>query len=262
LELDCDRYNLATRSIRFLVEFLGWRPHGWGSDRGNEHPGTQGIHLLTRYDEVLWRAQDDSRRALELAGDDPSTFWPRGEMLQTLGLNREALDAYSRWMQLEEDILAKLSRSTGVQKAHDLAESLLQRRGEEANGALRAECFALLGFVHLLWGQLAEADDFASRALMLDANHVHARTVKGMLLCERGELAAGIAELDTAIHLDPTAYRALLCRAEAYQALADRGRALQAWADVANASGQVPALPAWMRVTAVAAPKARGVERR
>ena len=203
------------------------------------------------YDEVLRRAQDDSHRALELAGDDPSTFWPRGEMLQTLGLNREALDAYSKWMQLEENILAKLSRSTGVQKAHDLAESLLKRRGETADGALRAECFALLGFVHLIWGQLAEADDFAARALMEDANHVHARTVKGMLQCRRNEFAQGIAELETAIRLDPAAYRALLSRAEAYEALADRGAALQAWADVAKASGA--ALPAWMRMTAAAA---------
>ena len=203
------------------------------------------------YDEVLLRAQDNSHRALELAGDDPSTFWPRGEMLQTLGLFREALDAYSKWMQLEEDILAKLSRSTGVQKAHGLAESLLKGRDEPADGALRAECFALLGFVHLLWGQLGEADDFASRALAQDADHAHARTVKGMLQCARREFAAGIAELETAIRLDPAAYRALLSRAEAYEALADRSGALQAWADLANASG--PSLPAWMRTAATSA---------
>lgn len=208
---------------------------------------------VTRYDEVLRRARDDSRRALELAGDDPSTFWPRGEMLQTLGLDRESLDAFSRWMQLEEDILAKLSRSTGVQKAHDLAESLLKKRREASDGALRVECCALLGFVHLLWGRLAEADDFASRALAEDANHVHARTVNGMLRCRRGEFAEGIAELETAIRIDPTAYRARLSRAEAYEALADRGSALQAWADLANTSGQVPALPAWMRTAAVVA---------
>lgn len=208
---------------------------------------------VTRYDEVLRRAQDDSRRALELAGDDPSTFWPRGEMLHTLGLDREALDAFSKWMQLEEDILAKLSRSTGVQKAHDLAQALLKRRDGETVGALRAECFALLGFVYLLWGQLAEADDFVSRALALDANHVHARTVKGMLLCRQDQFAAGIVELDAAIRGHPTAYRARLSRAEAYEALADRQRALQAWAELANTSGHVPALPAWMRAAAASA---------
>jgi tetratricopeptide (TPR) repeat protein len=206
-----------------------------------------------RYDEVLRRANDDSGRALELAGDDPSTFWPRGEMLQTLGLFREALDAYSRWMQLEQDVLGKLSRSTGVQKAHDLAQSLLERRNGAAPGALHAECFALLGFTHLLWGQLAEADDFAARALMQDPNHVHARTVKGILLCGRGELAAGIAELEAATRADPTAYLAALRRAEAYEALGDGSRALQAWGDVTAASGQVPALPGWMRIAAVAA---------
>jgi tetratricopeptide (TPR) repeat protein len=205
------------------------------------------------YGEVLERANDDSRRALELAGDDPSTFWPRGEMLQTLGLVREALDAYSRWMQLEEDILAKLSRSTGVQKAHDLAESLLKSRDGEADLALRTECCALLGFVHLLWRQPVEADDFAARALHQDPNHAHARTVKGMLLCRRGQFAQGIAELETAIRLDPTAYRALLSRAEACEATGDRARALRAWADVANTSGHVSALPAWMRATAAAA---------
>ena len=82
---------------------------------------------------------------------------------------------------------------------------------------------------------------------------MHARTVKGILLCGRGELAAGIAELEAATRADPTAYLALLRRAEAYEALGDGGRALQAWADVTNASGQVPALPAWMRTAAVAA---------
>jgi tetratricopeptide (TPR) repeat protein len=199
---------------------------------------------------VLRRANDDSRRALELAAGDPSTLWPRGEMLQTLGLHREALDAFSRWMQLEHNVLGMLSRSTGVQKAHDLAQDLLKRRDGAANGALRAECFALLGFIHLLWGQLADAGDFAARTLTQDPTHPHAHTVTGILLCKRGELAAGIAELEAAIRTDPGAYLALLRRAEACEALGDDTRALQAWVDVAHASGQVPALPAWMRVAA------------
>ena len=84
-----------------------------------------------------------------------------------------------------------------------------------------------------------------------DADHAHARTVKGMLQCARREFAAGIAELETAIRLDPASYRALLSRAEAYEALADRRSALQAWADLGNASG--PSLPAWMRMVAAAA---------
>ena len=161
-----------------------------------------------RYDEVLQRANDDSLRALELAADDPSTFWPRGEMLQTLGSFREALDAYSRWMQLEHNVLGKLSRSTGVQKAHDLAQSLLKRGSGAATGGLHAECAALLGFVYLLWGEFDKADDFAGRALMHDPNHVHAHTVKGILLGRRGELAASIAELEAAMQSDPTAYLA------------------------------------------------------
>lgn len=153
-------------------------------------------------------------------------------------------------MQLEHNVLGMLSRSTGVQKAHDLAQDLLKRRGGAATGALRAECFALLGFIHLLWGQLADAGDFAARTLTQDPSHPHAHTVAGILLCKRGELAAGIAELEAAIRTDPAAYLALLRRAEACEALGDDTRALQAWADVAQTSGQAPALPAWMRVAA------------
>lgn len=206
-----------------------------------------------RHAEVARRAEEDSRRALELAGGDPSTYWPRGELLADLGDLRGALDAYARWMELEEDVLGKLSRGTGVQNAHDFAAKLLRRRAAASDPALKAECLGVLAIIHRLWGEDAEAESFAGQALDLRPDHPHAHTVKGMLLQAKGALAAAIDEFDAALRADPAAWLAGFKRAEAYERLGDGAKALVAWQDLLTASPEDRALPTWMRRAATAA---------
>jgi tetratricopeptide (TPR) repeat protein len=202
-----------------------------------------------RYEEVMRRAQDDSGRALELAGDDPSTYWPRGELLEQLGLDRDALDAFNRWMQLEENVLGKLSRGTGVQKAHDLAQSLLDGHKVETDHALRAECFALLALVHFLWGQQDQARTLAAKALQDVPSHAHAHTVLGLVHLHSGQNRAAIAEFDAAVQADPAAWLAMLRRAEA----SDAAAALPAWRNLESVASEIAAVPGWMRSAAQSA---------
>ena len=212
-----------------------------------------------RFQELRQRAVDDSRLGLELAQGDPSTYWPRGELLEALGQTRDAVDAYSRWMELEYNLLARMARGTGVKKAHDFAATLL-RKGADLDPGLRADCYALLALAHWLWGHFAEAQQFADKAMAAEGRQARARTVNGMLLCKHRELARAIDEFDTAIQSDATSYLALFQRADTYEQMARREQALEAWRDVHRASDASPRLPAWMRDRASLALKQLGAD--
>jgi tetratricopeptide (TPR) repeat protein len=205
------------------------------------------------YEEVARRAQEDSRRALELAGDDPSTYWPRGELLEELGDLPGAIDAFSRWMELEEDVLGRLSRGTGVKKAHDLVERLLKQRRTRSDGKLKAECLALQALVFRLWGQDENALRQANRALEIAPGHAHACTVRGMVLAKAGRLEEAIADFDTACEADRSAYLAAFSRAQTYEKLEAPEQALAAWRALATTPDGPPPPPGWMRKAAKAA---------
>jgi hypothetical protein len=77
--------------------------------------------------------------------------------------------------------------------------------------------------------------------------------VRGVVLCKRSDLAAGVSDLEAAIRADSTAYLAMMRCAEAYEAMKNRGRALQLWASITRESKQIPTPPSWMQLAAATA---------
>ncbi len=212
--------------------------------------------LKSKDDKLRQRALIDSARAMAVADGDPSVFWPRGELLELLGQTRDALDAYSRWLELEEDILAMISRGTGVARLYELANVLLRRadvaRSEGAE--LLADAHALLALVHLTWTNDEEALREAESALHIAPQHPHALTAKGMSLCQAGRPSQALPPLDLALDRDPLNYRAALHRARALEAIAADAAALQAWQDLAarSAASSGHRSPRWMLLEAEA----------
>ena len=99
------------------------------------------------HDEPLRRrAQGDSERAMREAAGDPSVFWPRGELFELFGQTRDALDAYSRWLELEDNILSKISvvpRRPPVRSSPATCSAKRQRRTRpgERSVPMRRDCW-------------------------------------------------------------------------------------------------------------------------
>jgi tetratricopeptide (TPR) repeat protein len=171
------------------------------------------------------RAEEDSATAMALADGDPSIFWPRGELFQRLGESRRALDAYTRWLELEHDLLGTIARGAGV----SVLDALGRRMARESDRAVRADAHALLAWVHLTRKEFAPALDAAEAALLIDPMHPHALTAKGIVLCERHEPQRALALLDLACDRDSLNYRAALHLAQVSEKLALDEEAQAAW---------------------------------
>ncbi len=198
--------------------------------------------LTTRDENLRRRARADSERAMKEADGDPSVFWPRGELLELFGQTREALDAYARWLELEDNILQKISRSAGVARLHDLASGLARRTAakDPSSRALRADALGLLALVHLTWKDLPNALEAAEEGLRIDPHHAHALTVNGVVLREQGQLTQAIELLARALERDPVNYLAALERARTCEQLAADHAALEAWRELPARSGRSP----------------------
>jgi len=164
-----------------------------------------------------------------------------------LGEITAALDAYSRWMELEENILSLISRKAGLVKLEQLAEELSQRKPVKNAPGLLADAHALLALVYLTqagWHEevstkTVEASELSRKAWEAAAkarervsDHPHALTVQGVLQRQNGGHQAAIATLEQALGVDAFAYRAGLNRALAYEQTGEPALALEAWRDL------------------------------
>jgi tetratricopeptide (TPR) repeat protein len=219
---------------------------------------TLGHQWSARKEDMLReRALRDSGQATSVADGDPSIFWPRGELLQLLGRTRDAVEAYSQWLELEQDILGLIARATGVARLYVLANDLIGRtppRDAESR-ALSADTRALLALVHLTWADADGALAAAGAALEIDPRHAHALTVRGGVLYQNGEFHEAISAFELALDRDPANYRAALNRAMAYERIGTAEVALAAWRELAAMSARATChrCPQWMLESAEAA---------
>jgi tetratricopeptide (TPR) repeat protein len=210
---------------------------------------TLGSQWLETHEATLRRrAETDSAKAMEVARGDPSIFWPRGELFERLGETRRAVDAYSRWLELEHDLSALIARGAGVSRLYALASQLVHG---SAAGGLQADAHALLALVYLTWKDNDAALAAAESALRIEPKHAHALTAKGVVLLQKQELSLALAALDVARDHDPLNYRAALTRAIARETLTVDEAALAAWHELPMMSAQAAhhgreQCPRWM----------------
>jgi cytochrome c-type biogenesis protein CcmH/NrfG len=172
-----------------------------------------------RADELRQRAEDDSRRAVQLAEEkgDPSTYWPLGEKCEGFGQIHEAFDAYSRALELEADIQQMMSRGTNIRHLVDFAGQQLRKRrsrSDQRSLQITADAHALLALVHFIRAEAEEALCCADASLQLVPDHAHALTVRGIVRKERGQVDGARADLEAAVKRDPENFLAALRLAE------------------------------------------------
>jgi tetratricopeptide (TPR) repeat protein len=204
----------------------------------------------TNEEMVRARALQDSQKAEDVAHGDPSIFWPRGELFQLLGRTRAALEAYSLWLELEEDILALIARRTGVAGLYLLAKELLKRTmlGRTENHAVAADAHALLALVHMTWQDRDSALREATAALEFVPDHPHALTAKGIVLYQNGYFREAVSALEVALERYPANYRAMLHRAMVYERIESPEAALAAWREIPALSARATGhrCPPWI----------------
>jgi serine/threonine protein kinase len=101
--------------------------------------------------ELRGRADQDLRRAAELAPYDPSTYWVRGEALRVLGQRAAALDAYAHAIVLDERLQERVSRRNLLKNVDALVQEV--RQGDPGNN----DAQALRPLIRLARGELSEA---------------------------------------------------------------------------------------------------------
>ncbi len=205
-------------------------------------------------DGLLRRALDDSSRALRWAGDDPSTYLPRGELLEHLGRVKDALDAYSRSLELEKDLHAKLARGTDVDRIDRYAADQLKRlvhRNDPTSREIVAEAHAVQALVRVVREKYGAAAESAAKALEARPDHSHALTARGKVALEQGEADRAIDDFRKALEMDPANHMAALGLSRACSKVSDHGRTLESCDHLLqNIPDRNPA-PSWMREEAL-----------
>jgi tetratricopeptide (TPR) repeat protein len=206
----------------------------------------------TKDDRLRERARADSRLAGRFASGDPSIYWPRGELFDELGDTREALNAYSLWLELEEDVLGTVARGAGVSRLFRRAGAVL---ADMRARPLHADAHALLALVHWTWKDRTAALEAANAALGLVRYHPHALALKGVVLLEMGKpqeaLAAG---LEPALAAGPPNFWVLLNRSRALERMGPLNTAQMAWQDLLAQAAEPPHdhCPSWILAVAKA----------
>jgi tetratricopeptide (TPR) repeat protein len=191
-------------------------------------------------DTLMALALEDSDRALALAvtAGDPSTFWPRGDLLALLDRSQEAIDAYTRALESEDDIREKVNRRNNLGVVERLATAILDDPNQPT--ALLANAAAVVALARIVTGDSDDASEHVERALKLVPDHPHALTARGLLALNAATAVVAPGEMLPLLHQArgdfeqallqvPENYLAAYGRAVACERLEDWPAALSAW---------------------------------
>jgi tetratricopeptide (TPR) repeat protein len=194
------------------------------------------------------RAHADSDEAMHVADGDPSIFWPRGELLKLFGEEEKALDAYARWLEYEEDLMALIARIGSVTQLYEFTQTVLRDKAATRARSLRANASAVLSWVYIVWKYDDLALQAAEDALRIDSQQAHALVAKGVVLILRDRFDEAAKALTSAQEHDPSNCRAVFELARLYDRNGQTDAAVKAWERLLAMyrPGATPRCPAWM----------------
>lgn len=164
------------------------------------------------------KAEKDFQKAVELDPGNYRAMENLAGMYERSGKRiEEAIDLYKR--ALERDPRPEWKESLAVWIK--MLESRLQPDSSSAVALWHQGNKATQN------GKLHEAETFYSRAIELNPLFFQAYYKRGLLRLQRGDIYAGLADLDTTIHLSPGFRGALVQRGLVYEHLGDRQQALK-----------------------------------
>src|SRR5262249_50213411 len=184
--------------------------------------------------QLLQPVEQDFQLAEEKGPTNPVKYWQKAELAELLGREKDALEAYARGLESEDQLRFMVSRRRFLPDAARLADRVLKKDPK------RADAYAVRAWVRLTEQDLPGAEAAARKALGLQKDQPRALAVLGTVRLVRGEAtkqpARKRAELGKAVELFQKAlkqqrdyYPAAFGLALAYEALGDNAKALEAF---------------------------------
>jgi tetratricopeptide (TPR) repeat protein len=186
------------------------------------------IHLSLKNSDA---AISDWTAAIRLKQNDPSLYFSRGQLHESVGRPAEALADYSEAIRLFPEYAEALLYRARLQKGADAARDVAEARRV---GADLADGFYNEGVRALTAGEGAEAEKNFRFALDLKPDHGRAHLAMARIYMERRRFAEAAVELDRAIEVrseDASLYyhrgNARLAAGRGEEALTDYAKAVE-----------------------------------
>jgi serine/threonine protein kinase/tetratricopeptide (TPR) repeat protein len=212
-------------------------------------------------DDLRERALTASAESLGLDSGNPEPWWPRAELMAELERPAEALEAYARALELEEDVSKKLGRAHALKAAPVYARKVLQEHqdklGSEA-ASLNAQAQIVLALVYLSQKDYSKARDAARKAIPPDQTapavvRSRAHAVLGVIDLKDNHAAEALRNFETALECNPRNYMAAAGIAKSHEKLQHDQQALEDYDSLlSNPRAGEPAVAttAWQRLEA------------
>ena len=181
--------------------------------------GTQAAGALR--DETMARAVSDSQETLAKAPVHPVTYWARGDLMRALDQRSNAIEAYTRALELEDDVRGKFSGQVAMTEIAGYLETTLAPDDVAARD--------LLAFIAVASNTTDLAIDRASQALRLRPDDTRAHAILGLAYLETENLPAARASFEAALKIAPSNTLAALGLARVLEATAAPEQALSAY---------------------------------
>jgi tetratricopeptide (TPR) repeat protein len=155
---------------------------------------------LGRYDKML----EDANYLVQSRRDSATALNTRGVALNGLDRFNEALDAFSRALEITPDHASTYLNRAGVYFSQgQVALGLADCQRAIAKEPNFAEAYAYRAFARQMMGKLEEASADCAQALRLQPRNATARWVRSRILRQQGNLAAAAGEVEQALVIQP-----------------------------------------------------------
>jgi tetratricopeptide (TPR) repeat protein/tRNA A-37 threonylcarbamoyl transferase component Bud32 len=180
-------------------------------------------------DKLLHLVREDFRRAEEKAPNNPVTFWAKGELYALLGQEAEALEAYARGLELEDQLQKMISRRDVLNQAAKFVDQILAKQPKQPNAwAVRALIYLHQEKYDAAAAAAGKARERRARAV-LGAVLLHQGKHPGRSADKRKRLNQALEFFQDVLKEAPDYYLAAVGRALAFEELGENQKALEAF---------------------------------